>query len=198
VSWKTVFHRFTVWCNKRVFYDAFAQLAAQRNAEHPGLALVADTTFIKNAYGRDCVGPNCTDRGRWASKVSLLCDSAGVPLAIRLHPANVNDCRTLRCLLDTAARRLAAPLASHGELFADKGYDTQACHNACAAHGIAPRIPRRGTPEGWSQVRYVVERSFALFKHFRRLRLRYEFTARAFGAFCHLAAAVMLGRHVGH
>ena len=64
-------------------------------------SLVVDTTFVKNVYGKDVVGRNPTDRGRF--KVSLLTDSQGTPLCSVFHKAN--NSQTLKHLLETANRK---------------------------------------------------------------------------------------------
>ena len=45
---------------------------------------VTDTSFVKNIYGRDMVGRNPTDRGRNATKISIVTDGFGIPFIIRL------------------------------------------------------------------------------------------------------------------
>jgi hypothetical protein len=56
---------------------------------------VVDTTFVKNVFGRNCVGWNPFDRGRKATKVSAVVDHKGIPLSYSFHRANKNDSRTL-------------------------------------------------------------------------------------------------------
>ena len=66
-----------------------------------------DTSFIKNVHGSDVVGPNPTDRGRMASKISLLTDSRGTPLCAVFHKANKHDGSTLKHTLETFQRKVA-------------------------------------------------------------------------------------------
>ena len=119
MSWKTIYHRFSVWAHKRVFDHVFHELARKYVGASSAKVLVTDTTFVKNILGkRDQVtGRNRTDRGRQTTKVSMLCDSAGLPLHYALHRGNKADCTLLRHLL----------LASFQSwtLLADKGYDSQ-------------------------------------------------------------------------
>jgi hypothetical protein len=78
---KTVYHHFNSWSKKRVFEHAFSDLRSLY-LELPRRPLIVDCSFVKNIYGRDVVGRNPTDRGRRATKVSLLADTRGAPLGI--------------------------------------------------------------------------------------------------------------------
>jgi len=191
-SYKTVHHRFMVWSRHRVFEDAFRNLARQYVEESRRLPLIADTTFVKNVFGKEVLGRNHTDRGRRAIKVSLLSDAAGVPLATAYHMPNTHDCKTLRHLLDTARRTLAAPLSRHQRIYADKGYDSQTCRSACEVHGLEACIPHRGSRDGWGSTRYVVEVVFGRLDRFRRIILRYDATMHAFRSFHSLACCAMI------
>eukprot|EP00968_Pinguiococcus_pyrenoidosus_P009533 scaffold739_cov166-Pinguiococcus_pyrenoidosus.AAC.7 len=172
-SWKTVYHYFRIFTDLRVFENAFRdcsrwyQKVRHRRAGGKRDILVADTSFVKNQYGRDCVGRNPTDRGRKATKVSLLTDGLGVPCHIVFHRANRNDGRTLRHLLNNA-RRHGTSLEGK-TLFADKGYDSQHCRDVARYNGLAYRIPRRGRSQDRqdNSTRVVVEQAFGWFDKFR-------------------------------
>jgi len=181
VSCKTVYHRFNLWSKHRVFEDAFYNLARLYTTQTK-LPLVVDTTSVKNVFGRQVCGRNHADRARKATKVSLLADSSGTPLTLAFHACNKNDCTTFRHLLDTAARKLPS-IHEHGAVYADKGYDSATNRAVCNRHNLLPCIPRRGTIEGWSSVRYVVEVVFARMDRFRRVIMRYDASICSFKAF---------------
>ena len=88
-SYKTVYHYFAIWSKARIFEDVFYSCAsiASRNDEGP---LVIDTSFVKNVHGSDVLGRNPTDRGRKASKVSLLTNSRGTPLCAKIDGCYFN------------------------------------------------------------------------------------------------------------
>ena len=194
VSYKTVYHRFNMLSRQRIFEDAFYNLSTAYRIANPMLPLVADTSYIKNVCGRDVIGRNHTDRGRLATKASLLSDSRSVPIAFAFHKGNRNDCNTLSHLLDTAARKTRHNLGAHRLLYADKGYDSQACRNSCIRHGLIPRIPRRMTDETWSSVRCAVEVTFGRLDRFRRIIVRYDFGIRTFKSFHYLASLCLVAR----
>ena len=193
VSYKTIYHRFRIWAKHRVFEDAFYQRVCSYRMQHH-TPLVVDTSFVKNQYGRDVLGRNPTDRARKATKVSMLADADGVPLAFHFHPANKHDSGTIGHLLDTASRKAGGNLQSHESLYADKGYDAASCRSQCVKHGLVANIPRRGTPETSNPVRYVVEVIFGRLDKFRRLLQRYEASVGHFKALHYLGALSLVAR----
>ena len=74
---KTVYHHFNRWSRQKVFDAEFYELA-KHYSESQGQTrgdLVADTSFVKNVHGRTVVGKCPVDRGRKATKVSVLSDT---------------------------------------------------------------------------------------------------------------------------
>jgi putative transposase len=88
-SHKTIYHYFNTWSKARIFENVFYTTVNER-APVAG-PLVVDTSFVKNVYGKDVTGRNPTDRGRKATKASLLTDSQGTPLACVFHKGNKSD-----------------------------------------------------------------------------------------------------------
>jgi len=186
-SYKTVYHYFNLWSKAQLFESVFY---AAVNARTPQAgAVVADTSFVKNVHGKDVTGRNPTDRGRKATKVSLLTDSHGTPLCCVFHRAKKWDILTLRHLLDTSARKIHN-MSSYTALMADKGYDSCTCRAVCNKHGLRPLIPKRGTKEVY-RGRYVIEQTFGILDQFRRLRVRYETKIRNFKSFHFIALGMI-------
>ena len=94
-------------------------------------------------YGRSVLGRCSVDRGRKATKTSVLSDSLGAPLAVCYHVANKNECTPLANLLTHANAKLGPLSATHQMLLADKGSDTEARRNACIRHGLVPIVDRK-------------------------------------------------------
>ena len=59
-----------------------------------------DTTMIKYVGGIDGLGRNPTDRGRLATKLSVIVDNARIPLSCEFFPANRNDSVTAVATVD--------------------------------------------------------------------------------------------------
>lgn len=95
-SWKTVYHYFSLWSKNHLFHDAYNDLLRVYLKIKPRSPIkIVDTTFVKNVFGRNCVGSNPFDRGTKATKVSVVVDHKGVPLSFTFHKANRNDSKTL-------------------------------------------------------------------------------------------------------
>ena len=113
--------------------------------------------------GGPLTGPNPVDRGKAGSKIHVISDAAGLPLAVAISAANTNDCLALRPLVRgipaIRSRRRLAP-----KLRADKGYDFDADRRWLRGRGIIPRIARRGvdTSERLGRHRWKIERTIGL------------------------------------
>ncbi|HEX2054760.1 MAG TPA: IS5 family transposase [Actinomycetota bacterium] len=151
------------------------------------------------------------------TKLSLLVDRAGTPLAVSVAPGNYHDTPlgvltlanivrplpTLRDILPDAAK------TAEPTLLADKGYDSLRFRQFVHDHGFRPLIPTRAcipveqaTGELYAvdtalqRKRYVVERTLGWLKGFRRLRYRVDRTAASFQAFVYLAILVLCVRRL--
>jgi transposase len=117
-------------------------------------------------------------------------------MAVLVGPANQHDSVPFEKVID------AVPGIRHGrgsprrrfkKLHADKAYDFQRGRLACRVRAILSRIARRGveTAEKLGKHRWVVERTFAWSRHFKRLTVRYERRADIHLAFLKLAACLI-------
>ena len=147
-------------------------------------------------------GPNPTDRGKSGSKHHLLVDRQGLPLAVTLSAANVADLHQLEPTLEAVAPLQrpgpGRPVKRPAKLHADKAYDARWCRQACRRRGIRPRIARRGveSSQRLGRHRWVVERTLAWLRGYRRLRIRDERRADIHQAFLKLGCALILFNHL--
>ena len=155
-----------------------------RQRQHPG------------KRGGDGTGRNPTDRGKPGVKLHVLSDAAGIPLAAKVGPANRHDSTAFEAMLDAvpgikrpSGRRRRRP----GKLHADKGYGYARCRAACRRRGIKARIARVGVePKGrLGRHRWVVERTLAWLKRYRRLAVRHERRSDIHQAFLTLACCLV-------
>ncbi len=147
------------------------------------------------------MGPSPVDRGRAGSKHHLITDGRGTPLAVLLTGGNRNDVTQLLPLLDAippVRGRVGRPRRKPDSLFADRGYDHNIYRDQVSARGIVPAIARRDARHGTGlgTYRWVVERSFAWLRGFRRLRIRWERRADIHEAFLKLACCLITHRQV--
>ena len=121
-------------------------------------------------------------------------DGEGVPLAVRVGPANQPDGQMLTPLLDALPPlpgRRGPPRRYPVFLVGDRAYGSAANRRACRSRRIRPLLarPKSEHGSGLGELRYVVERSLAWIGHNRRLKVCYEKTRAHFQALHDLAAA---------
>jgi transposase len=140
-----------------------------------------------------------TKRGK-GTKIMGIADGHGLPLALRTESASPAEVKLVQATLE---ERVVAEVPER--LIGDKAYDSdrldQALMDNYGTEMIAPnRANRTQTQDGRPLRRYVrrwkIERLFAWLFNFRRLVVRYEYHASNFQGFLHLAAAVILLRHL--
>src|SRR6478609_1651984 len=144
------------------------------------------------------VGP--TKRGK-GTKIMGIADRHSLPLALRTESASPAE---VKLVGQTLAARFVAEMPER--LIGDKAYDSDGLDAALrrdyGTEMIAPHRAGRRTPtqDGRLLRRYVsrwkIERLFAWLFNFRRLVVRYEYHAENFQGFVHLAAAIILLRHL--
>jgi transposase len=137
-------------------------------------------------------------RGGFGSKLHLVVDAGGLPLAFTLTKGNRNECPEFPALFEAAAaaRRGGLPL----RLAADKGYSSDAIRSMLWARGVEPVIPFRSTEHvadrpGLHAAAYrgrnVVERCVGKLKEMRRVATRYEKLGANYAAMVTLAMSVL-------
>ena len=127
-------------------------------------------------------------RGGLTTKIHVIVDALGNPLALSLTGGQVHDI--------TQAETLAAEIEP-GALLADKGYDADSFIKSLEVRAITPVIPpksnrkiKRDGDFALYAERNLIERFFNSIKHFRAIATRYEKTARNFLAGLHLVCAL--------
>ncbi len=152
---------------------------------------IVDSCSVRAVCGGTQTGPNPTDRAKQGSKRHLIYDGQGVPLAVRLTGANRNDRRRpwpswmrFRPCKATAAD----PGAGRSACSAIAAMIRRRSGTACGSVTFCRcwRCAARRTAVAWGGGGWVVERTFAWFNQFRRLRVRYDKRADIHEAFLSL------------
>lgn len=141
-------------------------------------------------------------------------EAHGWPVQVALGPGNENERAHLLPLIDA----LRAAGYHPGEVWADRGYCSDGLRAQLSERGIAPRISKRrrqGDPPGPGQTtrlgtrgrrrvvrtsdplarhRWVVERTNAWLRRFRRLTIRGEPDSRVYLAYLTIALLIILAR----
>lgn len=123
-------------------------------------------------------------------------DRQGIPLAILLTAANVNETTMLESTMDAIdpiKRPRGRPRKRPEKLHADKGYESKKNKAALRRRGITSRIARKGieSKERLGRHRWVVERTHSWLNRFRRLKIRYERRADIHEAFLKIGCALI-------
>jgi len=141
-------------------------------------------------------------------KVSVIVEGSGIPLAMVAATGNLVDItlanRTVDCV------RLPQAALQGSLLNGDKGYDCLDFRRYASDFGLLPNIPKRECTKGdndktflyylydklQGRKRFVVERTNAWVKSFKRLRFRFDYKASSFEAFLYLAIIVICVRRL--
>jgi transposase len=118
-----------------------------------------------------------------------------------LTGGNRNDVTQLMPLLEAVPPvrgKRGRPRRRPDVVLADRGYDHDKYRKQVRALGVRPLIARRGTEHGsgLGKHRWVVEQTFALLHHFRRLRIRWEVRNDIHEAFLSLGCALICWRRL--
>ena len=141
-----------------------------------------------------------TKRGK-GTKIMGIADGHGLALALRTESASPAEVKLVAATLEA---RVLADVPER--LIGDKAYDSDRLDaqlrreygtELIAPHKVNRRVPTQdGRPLHRYKRRWKIERLFAWLFNFRRLVVRYEYHAENFQGFVHLAAAVILLRHL--
>ncbi len=142
------------------------------------------------------------------TKVSLVVEECGIPLSALHAIGSAHDGPLAIPTIKTIPTFL---LSEVEKILADKGYDDTKIRIYLYDLGILSDIPQREVPMSWEEKirlrekiklknqksnskRYVVERTNAWTKSFRRLRFRFDYSILSFTAFLNLAFCVICVR----
>jgi transposase len=128
-------------------------------------------------------------RGGVSTKVHLVVDALGLPVAFEITEGQRHDNQAAPRLID-----LTSPTC----LLADKGYDSNAIRSKLAAIGCmavipstASRIPKLPYDHALYRARSQIECTLNLLKQARRFATRYEKTSRNYAAVVALGCALL-------
>ena len=195
-SWQCVYAWFNELSRKHVFERAYKDLLRFYANRH-GIStdIITDTSFVKNVYGRDCLGRSYYDRGRKATKVSALVDRRGIPIQLLFHPGNKYDGKTLAHLMQKAASHVDF---TGKRIYADRAYDCERCRDVVTRHRAVQRFTKKRTviDKTDNRVRVVVEHTFGWLDKYRRIIVRYDALVRHFRSFHYLACFHLLSNRL--
>jgi len=188
--WQSVYTRWRRWCRLGLWAWLFKKIAGRGF----GRIRSMDTTCIKvhahgaNPAGRQKAQAMGRTKGGLNTKLALIVDALGRPVAMQLAPGNRHDLKACTGLWNQLRG---------GWLVADRAFDSDQLRAALAVHGIFACIPlktgRRKTYDFNPKLyvhRHTVENANARLKRFRRIGTRYDKLAETFFGFVLLAASL--------
>ena len=197
-SYQTVHRYFSIWSGAEIFKKAYeiAYKLQRRPVRRKQRLHCIDSSFVKNIYGRDCVGRNPTDRDMKASKLSAVIDEHGLPLSLIFFPANCHKVRTVDATLN--AKINVENMGSRPPLYADKGYDSKAVRTMMQENGYIDRVGKRGkrVHRVVNRKRNIGERFFSWLDKSRRLILRYDTNITSYASWTWLACLRLLNAQI--
>ncbi|MEV5429265.1 IS5 family transposase [Streptomyces sp. NPDC052701] len=196
VSPATAHRRFALWTEaglwRRLHREVLDELGAR--GEVDWTAAIVDAASVQRKGGR-LTGRNPVDRGKKGSRLHVLSDAQGLPLALGVSGASVHDGQALLPLVagTPAVRSRRGPRRRRpGRLRADKAYHSAEKLTWLRERGIVPRIARPGieSSKRLGRHRWKIGRSIPWLFGYRRLTVRYERKGSHFLAFPGLAVAL--------
>ncbi|MYR82845.1 IS5 family transposase [Streptomyces sp. SID5466] len=199
-SGQTCWRRLGRWQKAGVFDQLHRVLLAELNAagELDWSRACVDGSHVRAKKGGADTGPSPVDRRKTGSKHHLIYDGRGTPLKVITTAANVNDVTRTLALVDGIPSFAGRPRRRPDALLGDKGYDYNPNRKALRERRILPVISRKGSPniKSIGKLRYVVEQTFALLHHFKRLAVRWERRTELHDAFVSLACSLICYRRL--
>ena len=169
-----------------------------------------DTTFIVNQYGlEDNVARNKYMKNKNCIKLSVVVDTNGIPLDIKIVKGNCNDSPILveqlsEMSFDTKTNKYKNSNRHKQYFLADAGYDSNKNIKFLKEKGYIPIIPKnkRGSsvePLSMSEShkkiykkRTIIENKFANYKQYRRVSKVYERNMDNYLSFAYMAFSKIL------
>ncbi|WP_457514223.1 IS5 family transposase [Streptomyces sp. TE33382] len=197
VSPATAHRRFSVWTEaglwRRLHRAVLDELGAR--GELDWSSAIVDAASVRAKKGGSLTGPNPVDRGKKGSKLHVLSEAQGLPLAVAVSGANLHDSQAFKPLIlgIPAIRSRRGPRRRRPvKVRADKAYYSAEHLRWLRERHLVPRIARPGIESGerLGRQRWKIERSISWLFGYRRLTVRYERKGSHFLAFLGLAAAL--------
>jgi len=195
--------RFQNWQENGLFEKLFTKMVKYyaRDCKIGWKWQSVDSMMSASPLGGSKTGKNPTDRGKLGSKVHLLVDEQGAPLAIWITGANEHD----KWSADDLIVHIVAKRPNSEQHFcADKGYDFEDVHQFVGLHNYFEHIKhrrRRNEPKDKCPIpgeksfparRWVVERTFSWLAKRRSVATRWCKKSENWLAFVHMACAQIL------
>ena len=189
--WQTVYDRFRRWSRNGLWDRILLHLQAKKinRGEIDFSLFCIDGTVVRAhqsaAGARKACDPEEPEdhalgrsQGGFGTKVHLVCDGQGTPLAVAISPGQQHETQQAVAVLEEALAWPEQPAKVAG----DKGYSASWLRDWLRQHNIKPGIAHKANetqrPKRFDKKTYrrrnVIERCVSSLKWFRRVATRYE------------------------
>lgn len=189
--WKTVFNRFNAWSKRGKWDRLFEFVKTDVDEEWQSIDSTVNRVHQHGAGAKGGAEANAIGRSRggWSTKVHLVVDALGLPLAFEITEGQRHDIIPAQDLVERTE-----PIC----LLGDKAYDSDAFRRHLDQSGCQAVIPpkaNRVEPADYDadlyKSRSAVECTFNLLKQARRFATRYEKTLGNYAAVVALGCAML-------
>ena len=199
----SVYKYFKLWSNNRLF-DELYKYSLQTYSRIKNIKWkyqAIDSTIIKAFRGGEEVGPNSCDRGRNGTKIHILTDKYGIPLAFMVTKANYHDSRAIVPLMKRYKIRRPR-YQQHMNL--DGAYDTRAIKRFLTNNLFFHHIPRNkrnsrreiapmsSEEKEHFRHRNMIEQQFGHLKQYRSFLIRFSRTKLHFENLINIAYSTII------
>lgn len=210
-NWSTIYKRFQNWTEMNAFEKVFSILlekySKQQLTTDPKWfkELFIDTSMIKNVSGVDGLGKNPTDRGRLATKMSVIVDHNIVPVSCVFYPANVSDFVTAIPTVDAILCPIKKDKRYTNTIVGDKGYVSKNIECELKSRKMKLLTPRKRNMKftrPLSQVelsilgqRHKIENCFCRLDKFKKIHCRHEKLLLSFKSMTFFAMTIIISKY---
>ncbi|HMB92812.1 MAG TPA: IS5 family transposase [Rhodothermales bacterium] len=195
--WQSVYYYFRRWRDdgrfRRLLHSVREMIRLKLGRHRSPSAAVIDCQSVKTAVFNPARGYDGFKKIK-GRKRHVLTDTLGLLLSVVVHKANLHESLQAERVLG----RITGRFARLKVIFADQGYAGKLVDYVKRVFGWALQVIRREQERKGFVVlpkRWVVERTFGWFEHYRRLAKDYEFNPRSSEAMIELAMTrLMLNR----
>ena len=206
-NWSTIYSRFRRWCREGL-WDRIMRALLKKLDAAGGIdrrLWCVDGTIIR--AHRCAAGALQTTRensnnqalgrsqGGFGTKLHVLTDGAGVPLAITATPGQSHEAPEFENIMEQTALSIRQRRGRPQHITGDKGYSSHKIRDWISKREITPVIPTKSNEYQQPfkrriyRKRNVVERTIGWLKEHRRIATRYDKTKQNFLAFAKIATA---------
>lgn len=214
IHWNTIYKTYIKLVNDKIIHKCYSEILNTYLQKNPGKKLnmrSTDTSVVYNKLGEECVGRNKYYKNKNCTKISLICDSNGIPLDTKIYEGNKHDSTILYDQLTKENINEKCIINKYKKyMLADKGYDSNKITNILKGKGYTPIIAynKRNTKDITKirtmnkkekilyKRRIIIEQIFMKLKRCKRINIRYDRKMKTYEGFVLLGVIDLIIKHI--